>query len=144
MAGRFGPDEVGSRRLVILIDTTVWIDLFADRNTPGTRKLTSAIEADDDLATCGFVLTEVLQGIREGNRFSQTKKILEDLIYLPTSQSAYVSAALIYRGCRHKGLTIRKPVDCMIAATCIEHSCFILHNDRDFSHISKHFPLQSV
>ncbi len=128
---------------MILVDTTVWIDLFADRDTLGTRKLTKSIDDDEDLATCGLVMTEVLQGVREDARFATIKDVFQDLIYLPISQPTFIAAAEIYRSCRKKGITIRKPVDCIIAATCIEHSAFILHNDRDFDSVAKHFALQS-
>jgi hypothetical protein len=127
---------------VILVDTTVWIDLFADRETDGTRKLTSCIEDSRDLASCGPVTAEVLHGIRSDKLFEHTRRILGDLIYLPMSQATFVRAAKIYRRCRRKGLTIRKPVDCMIAAVCMENSAFILHNDRDFDRIARHFPVQ--
>lgn len=128
---------------MILVDTTVWVDLFGERDTKGTRSLVAAIEEEEDLATCGLVMTEVLQGVRHERMFSRIESILQDLIYLPMSQATFIAAARMYRECRKKGVTIRKPVDCMIAATCIEHAAFILHNDRDFDHIARHFPLQS-
>ena len=128
---------------MILVDTTVWIDYFADRENEGTRKLTEAVENEEDLATCGFVVTEVLQGIRTDSRFRVVEGILGDLTFLPASKATFIRAAQIYRACRKKGVTIRKPIDSMIAAVCIEQTSFILHNDRDFDHIAKHFPLQS-
>ena len=128
---------------MILVDTTVWIDFFADRDTEGTRKLARAVEGEEDLATCGLVMTEVLQGVREDRRFAEVKDILQDLIYLPIDEATFIAAAEIYRACRKKGLTIRKPVDCIIAATSIQHSAFILHNDRDFDSIAKDFALQA-
>jgi hypothetical protein len=128
---------------VILVDTTVWIDFFADRENEGTRKFTEAVENEEDLAICGFVLTEVLQGIRTDSRFRTVEGVLDDLILLPASKATFLRAAQIYRRCRKKGVTIRKPIDCMIAAVCIEQTSFILHNDRDFDHIARHFPLQN-
>jgi hypothetical protein len=127
---------------VILVDTTVWIDWFADRDCRGTERLRLAIEQGEDLAVCGVVLTEVLQGIRSGRDFATIRDRLFALIYLPVAVGTHVRAAEIYRGCRKRGVAIRKPIDCIIAATCIEHSAFILHNDRDFDHLATHFPLQ--
>jgi predicted nucleic acid-binding protein len=129
---------------MILVDTTVWIDLFAGRNLAHVKKLEMAIEAGEDICTCGVVMTEVLQGIREDEAFHQTLKIMEDLIYLPETVETFIKAAQIYRTLRKRGKTIRNPVDCIIAAVCILHGAFILHNDRDFGHIADIFPLQSI
>jgi len=126
---------------MVFVDTSIWIDFFADRNAKRTLALIEPID-NEDIATCGVVITEVLQGVREDKVFNKIKSILLDLIILPMTDSIFISAAQIYRSCRKKGITIRNPVDCMIAATCMEHSTFILHSDRDFDHISKHFPLQ--
>jgi predicted nucleic acid-binding protein len=127
---------------VILVDTTAWIDWFADRDCPATERLHLAIEQGEDLAVCGVVVTEVLQGVHNDRDFLTIRDRLFGLIYLPMSRRTHVRAAEMYRGCRKRGLTIRKPVDCIIAATCIENSAFILHHDRDFDHLAKHYPLQ--
>ena len=81
----------------------------------------------------------------EGSQYlEEVKSILDELIYLPAEKETYLLASQIYRGCRKRGLTIRKQMDCIIAATCIQNSTFILHNDRDFDNISKYFPLHSL
>jgi predicted nucleic acid-binding protein len=127
---------------VILVDTTVWIDWFADRDCRATDRLRLAIEQGEDLAVCGVVITEVLQGVRNDRDFATIRDRLFALIYLPVTVETHVRAAEMYRACRKRGLTIGKPIDCIISATCIENSAFILHNDRDFDHIAKHFALQ--
>jgi predicted nucleic acid-binding protein len=43
-----------------------------------------------------------------------------------------LKAAEIYRTCRKKGKTVRKTVDCIIAAICIENDLTLLHKDSDF------------
>jgi len=58
--------------------------------------------------------------------------------------STYIQSAHIYRKLRTEGITIRKPIDCMIASVCIEHEVALIHNDKDFSFIAKAFPLQIV
>lgn len=127
---------------MILADTTIWIDLFSGKEKPHVKKLAAAIETGEDICTCGLVITEILQGIKRDKDFKRTREILEDLIYLSASKATFIHAAHIYRQCRKRGITIRKPIDCMIASICIEHSVFILHNDRDFENIGKHFKLQ--
>ncbi len=127
---------------MILVDTSVWIDFLAGRKTKSCKLLKSAIENYEDICVSGVIMTEVLQGVKLDKDFKRIHEILNDLVYLPEQKTTHVLAAKIYRSLRKNGKTIRKPIDCIIAATCIENSAFILHNDRDFDFISKHFPLQ--
>jgi predicted nucleic acid-binding protein len=127
---------------MVLVDTTVWIDFFADRNEPHVAALQKLIEIEEDLCLCGIILAEVLQGIRSDTDYIETKDYLADLIFLPMGQATFVRAAELYRSLRKRGVTIRKPVDCMIAAVAIEHDIRLLHNDRDFDSIAKHSKLR--
>ena len=128
----------------MLVDTSVWIDFFAARNTAQVALLESTIDQRVDLCLCGVILTEVLQGIRDDKQYMQTESVLSNLIYLPMDQSTFPLAANIYRTLRSRGITIRNSVDCMIAAVCIEHKADLLHNDRDFDYIADVFGLQVV
>ena len=128
--------------MMVLVDTTVWIDFFADRNEQHVVALQEMIENEEDLCLCGIILAEVLQGIRSDEDYVETKDYLDDLIFLPMGQATFVRAAEIYRSLRKKGVTIRKPVDCMIASVAVEHDIRLLHNDRDFDHIAKHSKLR--
>lgn len=127
---------------MVIVDTTVWIDFFADRNEPHVATLQDLIKNEEDLSLCGVILAEVLQGIRSDTDFVKTKKYLGDLIFLPMRQATFLRAAEVYRSLRKKGITIRKPVDCMIASVAIEYGIRLLHNDRDFDHIAKHSKLR--
>jgi len=127
---------------MVLVDTTVWIDFFADRNDPHVATLQDLIENEEDLSLCGVILAEVLQGIRSDADFVKTKRYLGDLIFLPMRQATFLRAAELYKSLRKKGITIRKPVDCMIASVAIEYDIQLLHNDRDFDHIAKRSKLR--
>ena len=127
---------------MVLVDTTVWIDFFADRNEPHVAALQKLIENEEDLCLCGVILAEVLQGIRADADYIETKDYLADLIFLPMRKVTFMRAAELYRSLRKRGVTIRKPVDCMIAAVAIEHDIRLLHNDRDFGYIAKHSKLR--
>jgi predicted nucleic acid-binding protein len=127
---------------MVLVDTTVWIDFFAGRNESHVMSLQELIESEEDLSLCGVILAEVLQGIRSDAEFIKTKEYLGDLIFLPMRHATFVQAAEIYRSLRKKGVTIRKPVDCMIASVAIEFNIQLLHNDRDFNNIAKHSKLR--
>ena len=128
----------------VLVDTTVWIDFFNGHETTQTRKLEHCIQAGDDLCCCGFVLTEVLQGIREEKQFVSIKRHFENLIYLDSDRSAFELGATIYRDLKRAGFTIRNSIDCLIAATVLQHGVHLLENDRDYSFIDRHFPLNRI
>jgi hypothetical protein len=49
----------------------------------------------------------------------------------------FETAANLYRTVRPRGLTIRRRVDCLIAATCRETGAEICHNDRDFDALAR-------
>jgi hypothetical protein len=127
---------------MVLVDTTVWIDFFADRSGPHVAALEKFIVNEEDLCLCGIILAEVLQGIRSEEEYAKTKDYFDDLVFLPMQQTTFIRAAEIYRSLRKRGVTIRKPVDCMIASVAIEHDIPLLHNDRDFDYMGKYSDLR--
>ena len=128
--------------MMILIDTSVWIDFFLSKPSPHVNNLETLIRDEDDICICGIVLTEVLQGIKREKEYQKTKEFFKDLIYLPMNYSTYLKSAEIYRTLRKKGITIRRVLDCLIASVAIENNIPILHNDKDFLKIGKHCKLK--
>jgi len=129
---------------MVLVDTTVWIDFFAAKSTPEVAELERLLNEGKDICTCGIILTEVLQGIREDEDYQRTLSRFDTFLFLPMNRQAFVRAAQLYRSLRRTGITIRKPVDCMIASVAIEHNIPLLHNDRDFDPIETHCGLKVV
>jgi len=128
----------------VLVDSTVWIDFLRNTKTRETDKLTELIESREDLCICGFVLTEVLQGIREEKQYVATKQQFANLIYLEVDQSSFELGATIYRNLRKQGITIRNSIDCLIAATVVQHNVALLEDDRDYPFIDAYYPLNLV
>jgi predicted nucleic acid-binding protein len=127
---------------LILVDSSAWIDFFRGQDAPHVQQLEQAIRNRRDLAICGIILTETLQGIRNDTRYRQVKAHFSSLILLPMEQPVFIGAADIYRTLRKQGQTIRKTNDCIIAATAIHYPSQLLHNDRDFVVLSRHTPLE--
>ncbi|MBI4384810.1 MAG: PIN domain nuclease [Nitrospinae bacterium] len=118
---------------MILVDTSVWIDFLRGANSRERRALHRLIEEEEDISITEIILTEILQGIKEDKDFQKIKGyLLEFPIYRPQGVETYLKAAQLYRDCRKKGKTVRKTVDCVIAAICMENSLTLLHKDRDF------------
>jgi hypothetical protein len=127
---------------MVLIDTSVWIDFFRHSTaTVQVVKLKNALN-HQKVAICDVILMEILQGIRDESKYQLTRDYLLALTCLPIRQSTYITAAQIYRQLRSQGFTIRKSIDCLIAAVALEHECVLLHSDRDFDPIAQHFPLR--
>jgi predicted nucleic acid-binding protein len=127
---------------VILVDTSVWIDYFAGHELPHVDKLEQFIRENRNLALCGIVLTEILQGIADERAYRRVRRHLRSLVMLPIPEAAFVRAADVYRELRKLGVTIRKMNDCIIAATVLHHRCELLHNDRDFEPIAERFSVR--
>jgi predicted nucleic acid-binding protein len=125
----------------LLVDTTVWIDFFRGVESGKTATLEQWIRNREDICCCGFILTEVLQGIREEREVRVTRQRFEGLIYLADDRSTFELAATLYRELRRKGFTIRNSMDCLIASVAIQHGVALLENDRDYEPIARHYPL---
>jgi len=128
--------------MIVVVDTSVWIDFFSGRSARHVETLEQLLAAGDDVCLCGVILAEILQGIRSEIDYRKTKAYLEALLYLPMDRRTFERAAEIYRSLRKKGVTVRKPVDCMIASVAIEQDIPLLHNDRDFDPVEKHCGLE--
>jgi predicted nucleic acid-binding protein len=118
---------------MILVDTSVWIDFFNGADTPHRHELHRLIEQEVDLALTGLVLTEVLQGFRHEKDFRAAQ---EHLLTFPrfdlNPPEDYLGAARLYRECRRKGITVRKPIDCLIAQVPLANGLTVFHRDSDF------------
>ena len=118
---------------MILVDTSVWIDFLRGTDSPHCRALHKLIEDEEEIAVTEIILTEILQGIKADKDFRTVMDyLLEFPIYKPKRTETYVEAAQIFRECRRNGKTVRKTVDCIIAAICLENDLALLHKDSDF------------
>jgi predicted nucleic acid-binding protein len=128
---------------VIVVDTTVWIDFFNGAGTPEDRCLQRLITAGRSLALTDLIFCEILQGIREDAAFEQTRGLLLLYPILRIERlTTFEHAAQIYRTCRRRGFTVRKTIDCLIAALCIEEDVELFHKDADFDTIAHVAPLR--
>jgi predicted nucleic acid-binding protein len=118
---------------MLLLDTSVWIDLLAGRQTEAV-KFALQREATEGLALTEMVYLEVMQGIRTEAAESRIRAILGQQQMLPALQGleTFEQAASLYRAARRSGFTIRTAVDCLVAQIALEHDALLVHNDRDF------------
>jgi predicted nucleic acid-binding protein len=131
--------------MILLVDTSVWIDFFAGRHTPQTAIFKDAVREGADVAPTQLILAEILQGVPSDAEFTRLRKALSSFSILqPASDETYVQAARLYRTGRKRGVTIRSLVDCLVAAIALEHRAAVLHRDRDYERISEYAPLKTI
>ncbi len=126
---------------MILVDTSVWIEFFNKPNSRSASVLKELIDGKQSLAINGLVEMEILQGIRSDKQLLLMQRMLKPYQYFPELPKDWLDEAVsIYRKCRSSGVTIRKSVDCIIAANALAHDMTVFHKDRDFEQIRKSFP----
>ncbi|VAX38158.1 hypothetical protein MNBD_UNCLBAC01-583 [hydrothermal vent metagenome] len=123
---------------MVIIDTSVLIEFFSGRKIKEVFQLIKLLENRSNIAVCGVIYQEVLQGIDSDKDFRNIKAILDEFIYLDFSKHLYLESCQMYRALRKKGVTIRKTHDLQIAAVAIENNIALLSRDRDFKNIAKY------
>ena len=125
---------------MVLVDTSVWIEAFAN---PPRVKLERLIDIDE-IVTCLPVYQEVLQGFRDEFAYRRARTAMAALPMLesPLSHAVVDDAVGLYRAARRAGLTIRSSTDCLIAACALRSDIEILHVGRDFDLLARVAPLR--
>ena len=118
---------------MVLVDSSVWIDLLRIAETPQTlilRRLLSRREA----ALTAVIYQEILQGAATAERFIKLKRYFRTLPFLNPAHpiETWEAAAELYMRCRQRGYTPRSPHDCLVARVAVEHRTPLLHDDREF------------
>lgn len=125
---------------MILVDTSAWIEFLRDTGSPTCEAVDRLLA--DDLAICDPVTMEVLAGASDEHHLAQLRGLLGRPSVLPTTPIDYDAAAALYRTCRLRGETVRKLIDCLIAAVAIRAGAEVLHADADFAVMARHTELQ--
>lgn len=125
---------------MILVDTSAWVEFLRDTASPASARVDELLDAD--IATCHPIRMEVLAGARDDRHLADLRGLLARASVLPTDAVDYEDAAALYRTCRRGGDTVRKLIDCLIAATAIRANVPVLHADSDFEVLSRHTPLR--
>jgi predicted nucleic acid-binding protein len=125
---------------VIVVDTSAWIEFLRDTGSPVCIAVDELL--DDDIAICDPISMEVLAGARNEAHLGQLRGLLARATLLATTSADYDAAAALYRSCRAQGATVRRMIDCLIAAVAIAADAEVLHADADFAELAAHTPLR--
>ncbi len=106
------------------------------------KRCVELIEAGGPIALTDIVITEILQGLRSDREARLVERYLQAFPILRLEGvDDFVLAAELYRRARRAGVTIRKTLDCLIAAPCVRTAA-LLHADTDFDQLAKCTPLR--
>ncbi len=125
---------------MILVDTSIWIEVFRARRPLDLESLLDF----DEVVTCLPVVQEVLQGFRDERAHRNAREAMLSLpiVESPMDEALVLEAVDLHRTARRSGRTVRSSVDCLIAASAIRHDLEVLHRDRDFTAIAVVSPLR--
>lgn len=123
-----------------LIDTSAWIEFLRDTGSAVSARVDDLLSGE--IATCHPVRMEVLAGARDERHLVDLRGLLARAAILSTRASDFEEAALLYRTCRHGGETVRKLINCLIAAHAIRADVPLLHADGDFEVLARHTALR--
>ena len=127
--------------MLVLIDTSVWIDLFKDQ-TGSKKQQLEALTQGMEIVLNRFTQLEILQGAKNEKEWLLLQSYLEFQQYVEASTETWAKAARIYFELRRIGKTVRSPIDCCIAQIAIDEKALLLHRDQDFIAIADHRELQ--
>ncbi len=125
---------------MILIDTSAWVEFLRNTGSSACERVNLALE--DDFIICDAIRMEVLAGARTEQNLDSLRRLLAMATLIPTDSTHYGLAAMLFRHCRSQGATVRKLIDCLIAAVAIRADIPILHYDRDFDVLARHTKLK--
>jgi len=80
---------------VILVDTSVWVEVLRDRSGRVRTALDKALDGDDAVLT-RFHQLDLLQGARDEREWSLLQEYLDAQDYLESSPESWSGAARIY------------------------------------------------
>jgi predicted nucleic acid-binding protein len=129
----------------VIVDTSVWIDFFAGRDSWQAALLAQELADEQPVGLTDVIYTEILQGIKDDRVLLGVERQLLALdLFRLEGLDDFRNAAQLYRDARRQGLTIRRTTDCLIATVCIRADRPLLHHDVDFDHLALVSPLELV
>ena len=119
-------------------DTSAWVEYLRGTGSAIHRRLRDAIDQRELLWVPAVVRQEVLQGARSPRDFIRLRALLEQFrrLDLPDPHRAAAHAAWLYARCRWQGISLRSPIDCLVASHAIAAGQPLLAMDKNFAAIA--------
>ena len=116
---------------MVIVDSSVWIDLLRKRETPHTTAF-ERLAAEEEIGLGDLILYEVLQGVRPADRVEKVKSYLLTFdVFTMGGRDSALEAVSNAHVMRARGIQVAT-VDCLIATFCIVSGSRLLSSDRHF------------
>lgn len=125
----------------LLVDTCIWSEVLRkkDCNERIKRVFIDAVQ-QSQIKIIGPIRQEILSGIKNMEAFEKLKNHLSAFTDEALVTEDFEMAAQYYNTCRAKGIQ-GSNTDFLICAVAIRYGFTILTIDKDFSHFSRHVPV---
>jgi predicted nucleic acid-binding protein len=127
----------GGECRIVLVDSTVWIDLLRKRSSGAVARLRRLLELGEATAA-PVIAQEVLQGAANADAFRALQRYFMTLPLLGADRAVelHFAAAGLYARARWQAEAPRSPHDCLVAVTALFANVPLLHDDRDFERLA--------
>ena len=116
---------------MVIVDSSVWIDLFRKRETPQTATFYRLV-GSESIGLGDLVLYEVLQGVDPAERIEKAKSyLLKFVLFTMGGRDMVLEAVRNAQVLRARGFQ-PGTVDCLIVTLCLITGSKLLTSDRHF------------
>ena len=119
----------------ILIDTSVWIAYFRDRNARLSAEV-DEILSNAEVVVPKIVLAELIQGAKTEREVAVLEDFLGAFTIIDQTKETWIKAGKLSYALKRKGKTVNL-TDCYIAVIANENSCRLMTLDEHFREIRK-------
>lgn len=121
---------------MILVDSSAWIEVLRDTESPADRTFSRLLHEEAPLATTEAVIGEVLAGARDELDHVRLRRRLHGLRFLTIGGLAgFERAARLSQHCRARGFSPAL-ADCLVATPALATGAAVLHADAHFDAIA--------
>lgn len=124
----------------ILIDTSVWINYFKNKDNLFTKKVDEVLTFSS-VYVPRVVIAELIQGAKSEKEISVIEEFLEAFNIIDQAENTWLKAGRLSFSIKRKGVTVNI-VDCYIAVIANENNCKIFSLDEHFKIIKRFLGLE--
>lgn len=128
-----------------LLDSSVWIEFLRKTGSTAHLHVRQVLTTTPSVISITEPVTmELLLGATDERTLARITQLTESLTLTRIDPSVdFSAAAALYRATRRSGRTVRKVIDCLIAAIAIRSGATLVHQDADFEVLASISELQT-
>ncbi len=128
-----------------LLDSSVWIEFLRKTGSTAHLHVKQVLTTTPSVISITEPVTmELLLGATDERTLARITQLTDSLTLTRIDPSVdFSAAAALYRAARRSGRTVRKVIDCLIAAIAIRSGATLVHQDADFEVLASISELQT-